>query len=291
MSFPVILTEVNNSNGGISKNISRCRGETPGIGNFTQEQLLVAFDLCRALRTKTGIYSTALVDRTWNTYAGRTKYESHVINSGLKILDAQAKRSGGFMTGNVYSNTQYSSYIRSELQTECGGRENAVGHLRNFDINTFQKFQNYPGYRNFIDVLNRDHSRCQEQIGYAVFHTNAACTPATRMHGWVITKADSGELVEVIRVNSSMASYEVMERAIAAFTMSTLQKPEPLLLIKGGLETYVAPELEVFYVDELARRASRVQAEQPIPAPSEQAPVVTLEQPPVAPTKRSRPRL
>ena len=88
-----------------------------------------------------------------------------------------------------------------------------------------------------------------------------------------------------------MASYEVMERAIAAFTMSTLQKPEPLLLIKGGLETYVAPELEVFYVDELARRASRVQAEQPIPAPSEQAPVVTLEQPPVAPTKRSRPRL
>ncbi len=64
----------------------------------------------------------------WRT---RNKME---ISTGLKAFDRQCKV---VSTGNVISDTQKSSYIRSVGDTQCNGIKNSFGHLHEFDVRPF----------------------------------------------------------------------------------------------------------------------------------------------------------
>lgn len=60
-----------------------------------------------------------------------------IIDSGWKEFDMQTNL---ITTGNVYSNTQTSSFIRPFNETECNGLSYCKGDLMNFDMKEFQRF-------------------------------------------------------------------------------------------------------------------------------------------------------
>ena len=85
-----------------------------------------------------------------------------LINSGWKLFDEQTNL---ITTGNVYTNTQLSSYIRPWTETECNGRTNPEGHLTNFDLHPFRKY----GIPPVIDKIVSDKGRKEPVILY-MFH-------------------------------------------------------------------------------------------------------------------------
>jgi len=62
-------------------------------------------------------------------------------------------------TGNVWSNTQWSNYIRPSYELECNGFTNEKGHLQNFDLESFSKM----GVNSYI--LNRIKELVDENKG------------------------------------------------------------------------------------------------------------------------------
>lgn len=66
------------------------------------------------------------------TYTANDKVN---INTGHKTFDRQCEC---LMTGNVWGNAQFSSYIRSYDECECNGRVNPCGHLQEFDLGHFK---------------------------------------------------------------------------------------------------------------------------------------------------------
>jgi hypothetical protein len=57
------------------------------------------------------------------------------IETGHGEFDRQCT---AVMTGNVIGGGQYSNHVRPRLETECNGRENQPGHLRDFDLQHFE---------------------------------------------------------------------------------------------------------------------------------------------------------
>lgn len=58
-----------------------------------------------------------------------------LIHTGHATFDRQADCLG---TGNVIGKVQLSFYIRPYSETECNGRTNSPGHLREYDLHYFQ---------------------------------------------------------------------------------------------------------------------------------------------------------
>lgn len=88
-----------------------------------------------------------------------------LIESGWKLFDNQTNC---ISTGNVYANTQLSSYVRPWAQTECNGFTNEKGHLTMFDLEPFQKFEIPSVIKEIITDVNRKDS----VILYMFFVTN-----------------------------------------------------------------------------------------------------------------------
>lgn len=60
------------------------------------------------------------------------------IETGHRAFDRQANASI-ITVGNVMSDVQFSSYVRSREQLECNGFVNAPQHLQDFDIRQFRR--------------------------------------------------------------------------------------------------------------------------------------------------------
>ena len=90
------------------------------------------------------------------------------------------KQTNCISTGNVYANTQRSSFIRPWLETKCNGHDFQAGHLMKFDL------ENYRGYRipEEIESYIRDKYRKDSVILYMFFTVrNKRVIP----FGWVLT--------------------------------------------------------------------------------------------------------
>ncbi len=84
-----------------------------------------------------------------------------LIDSGFKTFDKQTNFIG---TGNVISDTQYSSYIRPYSQVKCWGVEDRpLGELCKYDM---QHFKNLP---NRLRNLLLDENRKESYILYEFF--------------------------------------------------------------------------------------------------------------------------
>lgn len=116
-------------------------------------------------------------------------------------------------TGNVYSNTQTSSYIRSVDTVECNGRISQPGHLRNFDLKQFERLLR-PSDRSRVDKYKN-----RQIILYVFFHYRKhhlplfQSKPAKHIHGIVIT-GDSHELLDRWIVGPTWKSNDIIEAVL-----------------------------------------------------------------------------
>lgn len=102
---------------------------------------------------------------------------NQVVNTDWKEFN---KQTNCISTGNVYANTQVSSFIRPWCETECNGRVNPEGHLMKFDLQQFDGFR-IPA--NLLDVI-KDKNRKDSVILYMFFTMrNKRVVP----FGWVLT--------------------------------------------------------------------------------------------------------
>lgn len=85
-----------------------------------------------------------------------------IVNTGFKTFD---KQTNCISTGNVYANTQISSFIRPWSETECNGFTSPCGKLMNFDLRQFSSFR-MPYY---IREKIEDTERTESVILYLFF--------------------------------------------------------------------------------------------------------------------------
>ena len=103
-----------------------------------------------------------------------------LISSGWKLFD---KQTNCISTGNVISNTQFSSFIRPWNETECNGYTFSEGHLMNCDLEPFRKYR-IP--KQFLNLLE-EKSRQDGVILYMFFvYKNGVLCPFS----WVVTSSD-----------------------------------------------------------------------------------------------------
>ena len=111
----------------------------------------------------------------YNKYGTR-----QIIDSGWKEFDRQTNC---ISTGNVYANTQISSFIRPWSQTECNNHTFPEGQLMNYDLQQFDRF-NIP--TNLLDVI-KDKNRKDSVILYMFFTVRQGHVVP---FGWVLSERD-----------------------------------------------------------------------------------------------------
>ena len=92
------------------------------------------------------------------------------------------KQTNCICTGNVYANTQVSSFIRPYGKTECNGYQFPEGHLINVDLHQFDSYR----IPENLERVIRDKNRKDSVILYMFFTLrkgNKRITP----FGWVLT--------------------------------------------------------------------------------------------------------
>lgn len=134
-----------------------------------------------------------------------------IVNSGWKLFDKQTNCIG---PGNCVFNTQVSSFIRPWKQLECNGRVNPEGHLTNFDLEGFRRY-NIPS--RMLEIL-RDKNREESMILYMFFVlVNGEVEP----FGWALTTKDYGLVASSVvrRYGQSYAKrYNALYEAIEYIT-------------------------------------------------------------------------
>lgn len=131
-----------------------------------------------------------------------------IINSGWKEFDNQTNC---ISTGNVISNTQYSSFIRPFRETECNGRTNPCGHLMNFDL---APFRNYYIPEKIKSIL-LDKERKDSVILYMFYTTRQYRTVP---FCWIVTDRDYNLLSSVVVTGygeSAQKRYSACREAIS----------------------------------------------------------------------------
>ena len=108
----------------------------------------------------------------WNSTGNKM-----IINSGWKEFD---KQTDCISTGNVFSDTQLSWFVRPYCETECKGFENPKGHLMDYDLKMFNPYH-IP--ERIMDVLT-DINRRESYILYMFF---TKCKGKVEPFCWVIT--------------------------------------------------------------------------------------------------------
>lgn len=209
---------------------------------FSESAMAKATEVLDAWRTG----EHYMADRTFHVTGIQTEFDPHDVTTGMRVFDTQANRSGGFMTGNVFSNVQRSNYIRKFDQLQCNGITFDPGELRASDLKMFKldrADERSRGDDNRADLMFAKVAEPalanETLIVYQVFHTVRDGTRKT--HGWVITKAD-GDLVATIPCDTGARTAEILRRAVACFTMAAVPGSEkPLLKVDGGKLTFADP--------------------------------------------------
>lgn len=83
------------------------------------------------------------------------KKGNQVVDTGFKRFD---KQTNCISYGNVWANTQYSSYIRPYNEIECNRTEFKVGELMRCDMKHFKQIPSH--IRQILEDRNRDESYC-----------------------------------------------------------------------------------------------------------------------------------
>lgn len=108
------------------------------------------------------------------------------VDTGHRAFDRQANRTY-VGVGNVASDVQFSSYVRSRDELECNGRVNAPGHLQDFDINHFRNSQP-PMPAHVERTARRAADAGGGSILYRFGYWVQVRTNPRRIHlGWVVT--------------------------------------------------------------------------------------------------------
>lgn len=100
-----------------------------------------------------------------------------IINSGWKEFDRQTNC---ISTGNVFSDTQLSWFVRPYCETECNGFENPKGHLMDYDLKVFNPYH-IPKW--IMDILT-DVNRRESYALYMFFTRNKG---TIEPFCWIIT--------------------------------------------------------------------------------------------------------
>jgi len=107
------------------------------------------------------------------------------IDTGHRTFDHQANRNY-VGVGNVMSDVQFSSYVRSRDQLECNGRVNAPGHLQDFDIAQFRRSS--PSMPAEVERTAREAANDGGAILYRFGYYVGVSRDPRRIHlGWVVT--------------------------------------------------------------------------------------------------------
>lgn len=191
-----------------------------------------------------------LVSRTIRYFSARVERNPLDVCTGLKIFDRAAYRSGGFMTGNVSSDIQFSSFIRSDSCQHVEGHPDPKsierGQLRAFDLRPFREACRRTIGMDLPNAIEREIRERPDEttILYMVYHRQGTDREdrAGRIdvHGFVLTDRHGRLLRTATKETGRWArtnpdSRTIMEHAIQAFTMATLPDSErPILQIEAG---------------------------------------------------------
>lgn len=188
--------------------------------------------------------------RTWISHFGRSEFNSREPNTGLKVFDVAASKSQGFITGNVFSSIQTSSFVRAHDNLHCNGHTFEPGALRAADLKLFNtRFRDIVSGGTLPASIQKaiDDRPSQAFILYKVFHTKN--TGMREVHGWVLTDAATHALVAKVDANEggwnarfSPWTTAIMRQATDAFTSALMPQTEvPLLHIHAGQLVYAHP--------------------------------------------------
>lgn len=112
-----------------------------------------------------------------------------IINTGFKEFD---KQTNVITTGNVFANTQASSYIRSYHETECNGFTFEKGSLQDHDLKPFKSYLAHNEYN-----LIKDWSFGDGGILYMFFIRNKK--KEIDPIGFVLTDKNHKELLYLVK--------------------------------------------------------------------------------------------
>lgn len=124
------------------------------------------------------------------------------IETGYKLFDKQTNL---ISNGNIYANTQSSSYIRPYMETECNGKEFKPGELMKFDLKCVfgEYLRDYNLVPQAIKRVLEDRDRKQSVVLYKFFVT---IKREHRVIGFVLADYDNN-LIERCAINSGYYSY------------------------------------------------------------------------------------
>jgi hypothetical protein len=122
-----------------------------------------------------------------------------LMESGHKTFDRQTNL---ITRGNVYSNTQISSYIRPYNQTEWNGKTVQKGELQNYDLKFFGKLPFE------VEEAVRAYAKDKSIILYMFFHRNS--DKEKIVHGYVITDTQY-RLIDFFVTGPTYKSYNVIK--------------------------------------------------------------------------------
>jgi hypothetical protein len=160
---------------------------------------------------------------------------------GLKVFDAARRSSGGFMTGNVMSNVQTSTYVRAQTNIKCNGFTFKEGELRASDLKwvTPEK-QGASTVQSWFSEGEGSKIKDIDTILYFVFHRGV--NKKTIAHGWLLTDT-SGNLLKQIRLNNNQKyCHTIMDQALEVATNERYNEQD-VLVFKDGVEVYVDPDV------------------------------------------------
>lgn len=262
MAHHVCVSTVNAEDGSLSR-IVRVVAPASGTkpGELVQAQLESATEIIKMYEARNLETDQVFRDRHWHIEAALVPFDPRYVQTGLKIFDTQCNRSGGFMRGNVSSNTQFSTFIRPRTQTSCNGFNFPAGDLRKSDLKYFTEARGWqPGLADFLKIVNSPENADKTLVGYQVFHTQAKKDENGRsvrkIHGWVVTDHLGNLLGSVIPEAFVDTTRRVMDQAIAAFSNDFIGEVIPLIRIDGGDLHFIAKEVQAYRLAQSQAEAS-----------------------------------
>lgn len=147
------------------------------------------------------------------------------VETGIRYYDRQINKHLPFMTGNVVSNFQCSTFVRPPTQTECNGALFAPGYLTTADLAHFKTFR-LPEISAWYKQFH-ENNPLQHTIAY-VIRDSAASDRQVRVRGWLVTTTSHKLLVCTV-VDRSPASAAIMEEAATWLTGGHVVSGELLL--------------------------------------------------------------
>lgn len=170
------------------------------------------------------------------------------VHTGLKGYDARINSHLYFMTGNVCSNFQTSTFVRAPSQTECNGKVNEPGHLTAFDLQQFKA----QGLGDLLSWYARFHAEYPDQETIAYVLRDMGRNRKIHYRGWIVTST-SHKLIARCTRGAGTPGYRfneaVVKHAMDWLTHDNVQSEEVLLQLneRGEVEvsqTDLIPQLQ-----------------------------------------------